>query len=101
MLGKHRRIRHGSRKRAIRAAQARAARRHSAESVSNGPSSVTEQDHTETDSPPAPEWELETDTPVSAEPAPHDSAASLAWTGLVLLTVVLGGFMAAVIFMLG
>jgi hypothetical protein len=34
-------------------------------------------------------------------PAPHDQAGSLAWTGLVLLTLILGGFMAAILFMLG
>jgi len=35
------------------------------------------------------------------EPAPIDAAGSLVWTGLVLLTLVLGGFMAALLFMLG
>jgi hypothetical protein len=102
MWDKHRQVRKNSRKRALRAAQARAAKR-----VGSGPSDGHAQPDPEpadqpiqveiaaSDEPDQPEEASETDA------KPYDPAQSLAWTGLILLTLILGGFMAAVLFMLG
>lgn len=102
MWDKHRRIRQDSRKRAMRSAQVRAARR----GATNTP-----EDHSpprETEAPDTPETEpvasganeAETED-VSDSGTPHDRAGSLAWTGLVVLTLVMGGLMLALLFMLG
>lgn len=112
MWDRHRRIRHDSRKRALKAAHARTARRggdtkdaasdapaHSEaeqarEAVAPGPSAEDTPAACDADAPksaPAPE----------PAPTPHDPAGSLAWTGLIFLSLVLGGFMVAVLFMLG
>jgi len=103
MWDKHRQARKDSRKRAMRAAQDRAARRLGAETEDAAPEPASEPsgqptEHYETA--PEPDDAPEDDAPV-LEPAPIDAAGSLAWTGLVLLTLVLGGFMAALLFMLG
>lgn len=89
-----------SRKRAARAAQARTARR----GVARTNDSAAEPDPVEVPPEPAePELEIGPEMQPDSEPEPtrHDPAGSLAWTGLVLLTLILGGFMAAMLFMLG
>ncbi len=80
----------------MRAAQARAERRSGTEAVEPAPTPEYEPDD---DVPPA----TDESTPESApEPqyADHDPGQSLAWTGLIFLTVVLTGFMLALLFML-
>ncbi len=104
MWDKHRQARKDSRKRAIRAAQARAARR--SEDAPAAATAGPEPEPKGADEAAEPEdaapYEAIAEEPQCApEPAQHDPAGSLAWTGLVLLTLVLGGFMAAIIFMLG
>jgi len=102
MWDKHRQVRKDSRKRAMRAAQARAARR-----VGSGSSD----EHSQHDPEPV-EQPLELEIAARGDAGrlheasetnskPYDAAQSLAWTGLILLTLILGGFMAAVLFMLG
>jgi len=102
MWDKHQRFRKDSRKRAVRAAQARAARRSGGGSGEAAPPpdpepapNAPEPDVSPPDAAPEPE------TAPASEPAPRDAAGSLAWTGLVLLTLILGGFIGAVFFMLG
>lgn len=94
MWDKHRQIRQHSRKRAMRAARVRAGERGGAP----GPGATR---------PLAPEDTTEPE-PLSAENEPdssgkpvHDPASRLAWTGLILLTLLLGGFVGAAMFMLG
>lgn len=110
MWDKHRQIRQHSRKRAVRAARARVeGRGHAvhAEAPQRRPKPEPEPAEHQLSNAPAPADAL----PESQE-APghdhektgaseHDPAGSLAWTGLILLTLVLGGFMGALMFMLG
>jgi len=112
MWDRHRRIRHDSRKRALKAAHARAARRggdtkDAASEVSAQPEAAQEreavsQSSLAEDKPGASDADTP-ESPPATEPEspPHDPAGSLAWTGLIFLSLVLGGFMVAVLFMLG
>lgn len=102
MWDRRRRLRKDSRKRAMRAAQARAARRRGDALAQDAP----EPEPQPAEKPPDPEHPAAQTSAAPAdnsgpEPAPHDQAGSLAWTGLVLLTLILGSFMAAILFMLG
>jgi len=112
MWDRHRRIRHDSRKRALKAAHARTARRggdtkDAASEVLAQPEAAQEreavsQSSLAEDKPGASDADTP-ESPPATEPEspPHDSAGSLAWTGLIFLSLVLGGFMVAVLFMLG
>ena len=118
MWDRHRRIRHDSRKRALKAAHARIARRGG--DTKGAESDAPAQSEAEQESAPAAPSPSARDRPAASdvdaqEPAsetepestpqdpvrPHDPAGTLAWTGLIFLSLILGGFMAAVLFMLG
>lgn len=102
MWDKHRRIRHESRKRAMRSAQDRAARRGATNVATDqsAPRQTEPFDTSETEPLALGANEVETEA-VSDDGTPHDRAGSLAWMGLVVLTLVLGGLMLALMFMLG
>jgi len=105
MWDKHRQIRQHSRKRAMRAARVRAGERGGGPAQAVAPKEETkpkettaepvphaESEHVEIDAPPEPD---------ATESPAHDPANSLAWTGLILLTLLLLGFMGAVMLMMG
>lgn len=96
MWDKHRQVRKDSRKRAMRAAKARAAQRGGGAQPTEPEPEPEPVEEPSGPGDPAPEPE-ETSDPAP----PRDPAGSLAWTGLVLLTLILGGFIGAVFFMLG
>lgn len=104
MWDKQRRIREDSRKRALSAARDRA-RRRGAEPARREAEKLTPAAETSADGGPpeaseaVPEADSEREMP--EEPAPHDPADSLAWTGLIFLSVILGGFVLTLLFMLG
>lgn len=103
MWDKQRRIREDSRKRALRAARDRA-RRRGAEPARQRTEDIAPVAEISGDSDPSeasnavPGEKSEGEAP---ETAPHDPAGSLAWTGLIFLSVVLGGFTLTLLFMLG
>jgi len=99
MWDKQRRIRDDSRKRAMRAARARAGHRSGAPEAP-GPASETESEPHAPANPPEPEAP-EPETAQATPEEPHDRASSLAWIGLILLTLILGAFLLALLFMLG
>ncbi len=96
MWDKHRQVRKDSRRRALRAAQARTARRGAGAQPIEPEPEPEPVDETSGPGDPASESE-ETSGPAP----PRDPAGGLAWTGLILLTLILGGFIAALLFMLG
>ncbi|MFP4537188.1 MAG: hypothetical protein ACLFPA_02705 [Dichotomicrobium sp.] len=103
MWDRQRRIREDSRKRALRAARDRAGRRGAEPARREAEKLAPAAESSADDGPPraseaVPEAESEREVP---ESAPHDPAGSLAWTGLILLSVILGGFTLTLLFMLG
>jgi len=108
MWDKHRQIRDHSRKRAVRAARARAAQRgHATRGETHRPEPEPEHAAHQPSVAPKPADALPASQEApghdheNTEASAHDPAGSLAWTGLILLTLLLGGFMGALMFMLG
>jgi len=104
MWDKHRQIRQHSRKRAMRAARVRADERARGPAQADAPRQETRPRESAAGRVPHAEpAEVEIDTspePDTTESAAHDPADSLAWTGLILLTLLLLGFIGAVVFMM-
>ncbi len=105
MWDKHRQIRQHSRKRAMRAARVRASERGGGTVQADAPEQETEPEEFAVEQAPCAEpAQFEIDAPPepdTMERMAHDPANSLAWTGLILLTLLLLGFMGAVMFMMG
>ncbi len=104
MWDKPRQSRQYSRKRAMRAARARAGERIGGPGQAAARARETRPEETQVPTDPgrAPEDPEALSEPAAPpEPAAPDPTGSLAWTGLTLLALLLGGFILAIMFMMG
>lgn len=105
MWDKHQRVRQHSRRRAVQAAKARAARRAGAGDPAPRPVEAEPPAPADLESVDEPEEAVpetsEGTAPAPEEKPPRDLAGAVAWTALVLLSVLLGGFLLMLLFMLG